>query len=55
MMPVKDGEAFLKELKTRLGTGGTIRNGVFEIQGDRRDAIIELLQGMGHKPKRAGG
>lgn len=54
LIPVRDGEALLKQLKTRLGTGGTIRSGVFEIQGDRRDAIIELLQGMGHKPKRAG-
>jgi len=55
LMPVKDGEALLKQLKTRLGTGGTIRNGVFEIQGDRCDAVIEMLQGMGHKPKRTGG
>ncbi len=55
LMPAKDGEALLKQLKTRLGTGGTIRNNVFEIQGDRRDAVIEMLQSMGHKPKRAGG
>jgi translation initiation factor 1 len=55
MMPVKDREVLLKQLKTSLGTGGTIRNGVFEIQGDLRDAIIEILQAMGHKPKRAGG
>ena len=54
-MSVKSGNAFLKQLKTELGTGGTLKADVFEIQGDHRDAVIELLHGMGHKPKRAGG
>jgi translation initiation factor 1 len=54
-MSDKNREAFLKQLKAQLGTGGTLKNEVFEIQGDHRDAIIELLQGTGYKPKRAGG
>jgi translation initiation factor 1 len=54
-MPGKDGEAFLKQVKTSLGTGGALKNDVVEIQGDHRDAIIAMLQGMGYKPKRAGG
>lgn len=54
-MSGKSGNAFLKQLKAGLGTGGTLKDDVFEIQGDHRDAIIELLQDMGHKPKRAGG
>jgi translation initiation factor 1 len=54
-MSVKDGEAFLKQLKTRLGTGGTLKNNVFEIQGDRRNAVTEMLEDMGYKPRRAGG
>jgi translation initiation factor 1 len=42
-------------LKARLGTGGALKNDLIEIQGDHRDVIIETLQGMGYKPKRAGG
>jgi translation initiation factor 1 len=54
-MSVNNRESLLKQLKARLGTGGTVRNEVFEIQGDHRDTIIEMLQGTGYKPKRAGG
>ena len=54
-MSDKNREAFLKQLKAQLGTGGTLKNDVFEIQGDHRDAIIELLLVTGYKPKRAGG
>jgi translation initiation factor 1 len=54
-MPGKDREALLKQLKARLGTGGALKNDLIEIQGDHRDVIIETLQGMGYKPKRAGG
>jgi translation initiation factor 1 len=54
-IPAANREALLKQLKTRLGTGGTDREGILEIQGDHRDAIIPLLQDMGYKPKRSGG
>ncbi len=54
-MPGKDREALLKQLKARLGTGGALKNDVIEIQGDQCDVIIAMLQGMGYKPKRAGG
>jgi len=54
-MPGKDREALFKQLKTSLGTGGALKNDVLEIQGDHCDAIITMLQGMGYKPKRAGG
>ena len=53
--PGKDREALLKQLKARLGTGGALKNDVIEIQGDHCDVIISMLQGMGYKPKRAGG
>ncbi|HEY9095253.1 MAG TPA: translation initiation factor Sui1 [Hydrogenophaga sp.] len=44
-----------KELKTRCGTGGTVKDGVIEIQGDHIDRIMAALQAKGHKVKRAGG
>jgi len=51
----KDREALLKQLKTRLGTGGSLKNDLLEIQGDHRETIIVLLHEMGYKSKRAGG
>ncbi|MFZ3137234.1 MAG: translation initiation factor [Thermodesulfovibrionales bacterium] len=51
----KDREALLKQLKTRIGTGGSLKNDVLEIQGDHRETIIMLLHEMGYKSKRAGG
>lgn len=48
-------EALLKLLKTRLGTGGTLKDGVIEIQGDHREQIVELLIGLGYKAKKSGG
>jgi len=48
-------KALAKELKTRCGSGGTVKDGVIEIQGDHRDLIVEELTKRGLKAKRAGG
>lgn len=44
-----------KELKAACGTGGTVKDGVIEIQGDHIERIMAALQARGHKVKRAGG
>lgn len=43
------------ELKRRCGSGGTLKDGIIEIQGDHRDALIAALQSKGFRPKKAGG
>jgi translation initiation factor 1 len=44
-----------KQLKTACGSGGTVKDGVIEVQGDHSDRIIELLKTQGYAVKRAGG
>jgi translation initiation factor 1 len=48
-------EALATKLKKRCGSGGTVRNGVIEVQGDHRDAIVAELIKMGWQAKRSGG
>jgi len=43
------------ELKRRCGTGGTVKDGVIEIQGDHRETIVAELSRRGFASKRAGG
>jgi translation initiation factor 1 len=50
-----DLRALAADLKRRCGTGGTIKDGVIEIQGDHRDTLVEALKARGVNAKRAGG
>ena len=50
-----DLKALSKKLKKACGTGGTIKDGEIEIQGEHREKMAEVLQKLGYKTKIAGG
>jgi translation initiation factor 1 len=51
----KDLKALAKKLKQTCGTGGTIKDGVIEIQGEHREKIAATLKKLGYKVKISGG
>ena len=56
-VPVCDDElkALAGRLKKRCGVGGSAKDGVIELQGDHRDAVVEVLRGEGYDVVLAGG
>jgi translation initiation factor 1 len=56
-LPLSAGEIeqLAARLKQKCGTGGTVKGGVIEIQGDHRDRLVRELEGLGYHVKRAGG
>ena len=51
----EDLSTLAKRIKRNLGTGGTVKDGVIEIQGENRERIAEVLVKLGYKVKMAGG
>lgn len=56
-IPLDDGklEQLVKRFKQRCGSGGTVKDGSLEIQGDHRDFLVAELQRMGFTVRRTGG
>jgi translation initiation factor 1 len=50
-----DLTALCKTLKQACGTGGTVKDGLIEIQGEQREKIAEVLRKLEYKVKVAGG
>ena len=44
-----------KQLKAACGSGGTVKDGVIEVQGDHCDRALGVLKAQGFVTKRAGG
>lgn len=44
-----------KQLRTACGAGGTVKDGVIEVQGDHCELVLVTLTKLGHQAKRAGG
>jgi translation initiation factor 1 len=56
-VPLKGAElkAFAKKLKQRCGSGGTLRDGVIEVQGEHQETVVGELEKRGWVVKRSGG
>jgi len=54
-LSLSDIDSLAAKLKKRCGSGGTVRDGVIEIQGDHRDAIVAELTKLGWAAKKSGG
>lgn len=55
VLPEADLAAMGKALRQACGAGGTVVDGVLEVQGDHVERVIAWLQARGHAVKRTGG
>lgn len=56
-LPLSDAELtrLAKSLKARCGVGGSVRDGVIELQGDQREKVQGYLAAAGYRVRRSGG
>ena len=50
-----DMKTLAADLKRRCGSGGTLKDGVIEIQGEHRDTLVTELEARGYRVVRSGG
>lgn len=56
-VPLTDPELrhLAKQLKKKCSTGGSVKQGIIEVQGDQRDVVVRELEAQGYTVKLAGG
>jgi translation initiation factor 1 len=54
-LPRGDLAAVASDLKRRCGSGGAVKDGAVEIQGDHREKVAARLESQGYRVKLAGG
>jgi translation initiation factor 1 len=54
-LPEPELTGLAKQLKQRCGSGGTVKNGIVEVQGDHREVVLAELIRLGYQAKKAGG
>jgi translation initiation factor 1 len=54
-LTTQDMQSLARTLKQACGSGGTVKDGVIEIQGDHRERIAARLRALGYKTKFVGG
>ncbi|HEX7191935.1 MAG TPA: translation initiation factor [Thermoanaerobaculia bacterium] len=47
-------QSLAKQLKSRCGSGGTVKDRTIEIQGDHRDTVASELTKLGYRVRRIG-
>lgn len=55
VLPDAELKALAKRMKTACGSGGAVKDGRVEIQGDRRETVSRLLREIGFNVRLSGG